>query len=185
MGVEGAPAGSRLLYYPVLVRRQATQALLDSGASVNCIDSDLADKAGGVISQKAKGVLLYPDKRQADIKGITQLEVRAKGYREKVTFWVVKGLGIPMLLGEPWLRSWNPKINWQTKDMTFSDGVVWRAIGESDKRGECSKNRPWRPISERRTVHLILGKGEEDEEEEEGTEEAEVPPWLQDLADVF
>ena len=32
---------------------------------------------------------------------ITELEVRAKGYREKVTFWVVKGLGIPMLLGEP------------------------------------------------------------------------------------
>ena len=185
MGVEGAPAGSRLLYYPVSVRRQATQALLDSGASVNCIDSDLADKAGRVISHKAKGVLLYPDKRQADIKGITQLEVRAKGYREKVTFWVVKGLGIPMLLGEPWLRSWNPKINWQTKDMTFSDGVVWRAIEKSDKRGECGKNHRWRPISERRTVHLILGKGEEDEEEEEGAEEAEVPLWLQDLADVF
>ena len=169
----------------MLVRRQATQALLDSGASVNCIDSDLADKAGGVISHKAKGVLLYLDKRQANVKGITQLEVRAKGYREKVTFWVVKGLGILMLLGEPWLHSWNPKINWQTKDMTFSDGVVWKAIGESNKQGECSKNRRWRPISERRTVHLILGKGEEDEEEEEVAEDAEVLTWLQDLVDVF
>ena len=86
IGVEGAPASSRLLYYPVVVRRQATQALLDSGASVNCIDSDLADKAGGVILHKAKDVLLYPDKRHADVKGITQLEVRAKGYCEKVTF---------------------------------------------------------------------------------------------------
>ena len=95
-GNRGSPCWLQVAILPHgLVRRQATQALLDSGASVNCIDSDLADKAGGVISHKAKGVLLYPDKRQADIKGITQLEVRAKGYREKVTFWVVKGLGNP------------------------------------------------------------------------------------------
>ena len=66
---------------------------------MNCIDAELADRAGGVITRKAKGVLLYPDKRQADVRGITELEVRAKGYREKLTFWVVKGLGIPMLLG--------------------------------------------------------------------------------------
>ena len=49
MGVEGAPTGSRLLYYPVSVRKCATQALLDSGASVNCIDAELADRAGGIV----------------------------------------------------------------------------------------------------------------------------------------
>ena len=186
MGVEGAPGGSRLLYYPVAIRRQATQALLDSGASVNCIDADLADKAGGVITHKARGVLLYPDKRHADVKGITQLEVRAKGYREKVTFWVVKGLGIPMLLGEPWLRSWNPTINWQTKEMTFSDGVVWKAVGESDKQGHAGKNRRWRPFGERRTIHLILGKEEgSDEERDEEKGDAEIPHWLSDMVDVF
>ena len=112
MGIEGALAGSKLLYYPVSIRNHATQALLDSGTSVNCIDADLADRAGGMITRRAKGVLLYPDKRQADVKGITELEVWAKGYKERITFWVVKGLGIPMLLGEPWLRSWNPTINW-------------------------------------------------------------------------
>ena len=80
IGIEGAPKGSQLLYYPVSVCKQTTQALLDSGASVNCIDADLANRAGGVISRKAKGVLLYPDKRQADVRRITELEVRAKGY---------------------------------------------------------------------------------------------------------
>ena len=143
MGIEGAPAGSRLLYYPVTIHKQTTQALLDSGASVNCIDAELADRAGGVISRKAKGVLLYPDKRQADVKGITELEVRAKGYKEKISFWVVKGLGIPMLLGEPWLRSWNPTINWQTRDMTFSDGVVWRAVDEKKRQLEKNRGRGW------------------------------------------
>ena len=185
ISVEGAPAGSKLLYYPVSVRKYATQALLDSGASVNCIDADLADRAGGVITRRAKGVLLYPDKRQADVKGITELEVRAKGYKERITFWVVKGLGIPMLLGEPWLRSWNPTINWQTRDMTFSDGVVWRAVNEGCKQAERSKGRRWRPMGERRTIHLILGSEEDDEETNEGENEPEIPTWLSDMTDVF
>ena len=131
MGVEGAPEGSKLLYYPVAVQKLEVQALLDSGASVNCIDADLADRAGYVISRKASGVLLYPDKRRADVRGIADVEVRGKGYKEKVTFWVVKGLGVQMLLGEPWLRLWNPAINWQTKELVFSDGVTWKAAGSS------------------------------------------------------
>ena len=66
-----------------------------------------------------------------------------------------------MLLGEPWLRSWNPTINWQTKDMTFSDGVVWKAVKEGVRQCERSKERGWHRVSERRTLHLILGDGEE------------------------
>ena len=185
MGVEGAPAGSKLLYYPVSVCKHTTQALLDSGASVNCIDADLADRARGVITRRAKGVLLYPDKRQADVKGITELEVRVKGYKERITFWVVKGLGIPMLLSEPWLRSWNPTINWQTKDMTFSDGVVWRAVNKGYKQAERSKGRRWRPMGERRMIHLILGSEEDDEGTNEGESEPEIPTWLSDMTDVF
>ena len=101
IGMKGAPEGSKLLYYPVWVRKLEVQALLDSGASVNCIDADLADKAGGTITRRASGMLLYPDKTHADVRGITEIEVRGKGYREKITFWVVKGLGVQLLLGEP------------------------------------------------------------------------------------
>ena len=175
IGIKGALADSKLLYYFVSVRKHATQALLDSGASVNCIDADLADRAGGIITRRAKGVLLYPDKRQADIKGITELEVRAKGYKKRITFWVVKGLGIPMLLGEPWLCSWNPTINWQTRDMTFSDRIVWRAVNEGYKQAEKSKGWRWRPMGERRTIHLILGNEEDEEETNEGENEPEIP----------
>ena len=79
-----------------------------------------------------------------------------------------------MLLGEPWLRLWNPTINWQTKDMTFNDGVVWRAVSEKSQPFEKSRCRKWRPVGERRALHLILG----DEEQEEAKEEAEIPEWL-------
>ena len=165
MGVEGAPEGSKLLYYPVSVRKYEVQALLDSGASVNCIDADLADRAGGVITRRASGILLYPDKRRADVRGIADIEVRGKGYREKVTFWVVKGLGVQMLLGEPWLRSWNPAINWKTKELVFSDGVVWKAAGSDHtlKTGLGRKRLPGE-----RQVYLMVNGVQEGEEEKRG-----------------
>ena len=41
MGVEGAQQDPKLLYYLVIVQKWPTQALLDSGASVNCISTRL------------------------------------------------------------------------------------------------------------------------------------------------
>ena len=87
IGIEGAPKGSWLLFYPVSVRKQATQALLDSGASVNYINADLANRAGGVISRKARGVLLYPDKRQADV--LRDYRTRGTGKRVSRTSHVL------------------------------------------------------------------------------------------------
>jgi len=164
------------------VRKWPTQALLDSGASVNCIDEALADRAGGVISRRARGVLLYPDKRKADVRGIADIEIRAKGYKEKVSFWVVRGLGVPMLLGEPWLRSWNPKINWQTKELTFSDGVVWKAVVKEGQETKLEKCKGWRFPSERRACYLMQKEESEDENEPKTTE---IPEWLQDMKEVF
>ena len=182
MGVGETQHYPKLLYYPVTVRRWPTQTLLDSGASVNCIDEALADKAGGVITHRAKGVLLYPDKRKADVRGVAEIEVRARGYHEKVSFWVVRGLGVPMLLGEPWLRSWNPKINWQTKELTFSDGVVWKAAAKEEEKTAFEKGRGWRLPSEGRLYHLIKGDRDESEDEEG---ETELPTWLHDMSGVF
>ena len=136
--VAGAPGGAKLLYYPLQVRRKKVKALLDSGASVNCIDADLVRSIGRCVLKKPLGNLLYPDRRKALVLGTTTLEVRGPGYREEVTFWVVKGLGVSVLLGAPWLRMWNPTINWQSRELTFSDGVRWKAdkneIDEKDQK---------------------------------------------------
>ena len=118
--------------------------------------------------------------------GSLNLRYEQRVTREKVTFWVVKGLGIPMLLGEPWLRSWNPTINWQTKEMTFSDGVVWKSVSEGCEAEKRSKGRAWRRDSERRTIHLILGKGDDGTQEEDDVDNDQpIPEWLLDLKDVF
>ena len=54
MDIDGAPEGSRLLYYPVRVRSHSTKALLDSGASVNCIDADIVNRVGGHFKEKTR-----------------------------------------------------------------------------------------------------------------------------------
>ena len=127
MAIAKGPEGSRLLYYPLRVGGQPTDVLVDSGASVNCIDEDLVARAGGRISEKAPGRLLFPDQREAQVQGLATIGVKGRGYQEEVAFWVVRGLGIPVLFGEPWLRKWNPAIDWETREMQFSDGVVWKA----------------------------------------------------------
>ena len=103
--VMGAPAGAKLLYYPLQIRQKKIRALLDSGASVNCIDEALVRYMGRCLSRKHPGMLLYPDRRKALVRGTTELEVRGLGYWEKLSFWVVQGLGVSMLLGAPWLRT--------------------------------------------------------------------------------
>ena len=70
--------------------------------------------------------------------------------------------------------------------MTFSNGVVWRAVKEDEKRCERSKGRGWCRVSERRTLHLILGDGEEkSDDEKEGESDCKLSEWLSDMRDVF
>ena len=46
LGVEGAPQGARLLHYAVRMGKKEVRVLLDSGASVNCIDEEVLNKVG-------------------------------------------------------------------------------------------------------------------------------------------
>ena len=84
--VMGTPAGAKLLYYPLQIRQKKIRALLDSGASVNCIDEALVRHVRGCLSRKLPGTLLYPDRWKALVRSTTELEVRGPGYREKLFF---------------------------------------------------------------------------------------------------
>ena len=194
MEIKGAPMGTRLLYYPIQVRKTQTKALLDSGASVNCIDEAVVKQVGRCYLGKPKGALYYPDKRRANVRGIAQLEVRGPGYKEMVSFWVVRGLGVPVLLGTPWLRAWNPTIDWETRQLIFSDGVVWKVIGDNLRN---QRTRKAMKISTRDCFDAvglcIRSEGQEDsvEEEKEEKEWAEdpsdldLPEWLKNFRGVF
>ena len=122
--VAGAPTSGRVLQYPVKINNVQTEATLDCGATVNTIDAKLLNRVGGTMKEKPDALLLYGGNYEAKVLGVAELEVKAKGFREKLEFWVVEDLGMLCCLGSNWLKEWNPAVNWNTEEMIFSDGVV-------------------------------------------------------------
>ena len=121
-----------------------TKVLVDSGALVNCIDAEVLSMLGGEIKRLAPGKLYLADQRQAEVLGTTEVPIHGRGHQETATFWVIRGLGVEALLGESWLRSWNPRIDWKTGDLTFSDGVRWKAVrmeGRGKEEGSRGKSK--------------------------------------------
>ena len=175
-------SGLGLRFYVVKLDKKEMRVLVDSGASVNCIDAEVLSTLGGEVQQVAPGRLYFADQRQADVLGTARIQIHSKGHQEVATFWVVKGLGVSALLGESWLRSWNPRIDWKTGDLTFSDGIRWKAarpVGErkgsrvGDNRGESARRRQLRQLMEIR--------GEGGGREQEGEE----PDWITGYQEVF
>ena len=174
MAIAKGPGGSRLLYHPIRVGSHQSDVLVDSGASVNCIDEDLLAKAGGKIAEEAPGRLLFPDQREAQVQGVARIGVKGRGYQEIVDFWVVKGLGIPVLFGEPWLRRWNPAMDWETREMRFSDGVTWKARrppgqqGEEETGGKRRGKHLWAPCHRQTALRIgktLTGRGEDGQDD--------------------
>ena len=171
----------QLLYYPVKLNKKNVSVMLDSGASVNCIDEQLVATLGGVVKRESPGTLFYPDQRPAEVKGTTEFELSTKGFQDRVLFWVVAGLGVAALLGEPWLRRWNPRIDWRTQELQFSDGVIWKPVRTSTEGGE--KKGAWKKATKKEMVQFLQQKqgGEEGLQAKEQSDSK----WLQKFATVF
>ena len=173
--------GLGLRFYKIKLRKQEVQVLIDSGASVNCIDAEVLSRLGGEIKRVAPGRLYLADQRQAEVVGTTEIHIHGKGHQETVTFWVIRGLGVAALLGESWLRSWNPCIDWKTGDLTFSDGVKWRAVRtEEQGDGMGEKGGKSRMTSRRRQLRQILELSQD-----KGVGEEMVPKQLEEYGEVF
>ena len=94
----------RLLCYKVRVgRKNSVEAMIDSGASVNCMNKQLLKEIGGSISKPADGALRYADRRAARVLGVAEVAISWGGHYKKVSFWVIRGLGVGLLLGDAWL----------------------------------------------------------------------------------
>ena len=186
MRVEGAPSNTCVLRYPLKLNNLQSSLVLDCGATVNALEATLLNQIGGTISEPANGSLYYADGRKAKVLGLAEVEVKGKGYREKLVFWVVEDLGFTGCLGRGWLESWNPGVDWKTGELTFSDGVVWKTVKDDKKDEEEGVKRLKALTRESRkegeTVWVCLArevkdedegkeverkKGEKDEEEEE------------------
>ena len=70
-------SGSRLRFYPVKLDKKE---LIDSGASVNCIDAEELNTMGGEIQRTVLSKLYFADRREADVLGTAQVQINSKGH---------------------------------------------------------------------------------------------------------
>lgn len=104
------------------------KALMDSGSAGNCISPDAVKRAGLKTKLKkdpchvrvATGEAMPG---QAVITHETTTDIHINGYRMKITLDVLSLAGKDVILGLPWLKEVNPKIDWARNTLSF-DGHV-------------------------------------------------------------
>ena len=127
---QGLPR-TQLLTYQVQVGKHKVKAMLDSGATVNVVSSDILEALGGIWKPTSEWVK-FADGRMVPAKGVTEITLSHKGYVGKIRCLVLQGLSTELLLGRPWLQEWNPMVNWTTGELTFSDGIQWKPWNEKN-----------------------------------------------------
>uniref|UniRef100_A0A671X748 Gypsy retrotransposon integrase-like protein 1 n=1 Tax=Sparus aurata TaxID=8175 RepID=A0A671X748_SPAAU len=96
----------------------SVQALVDSGADDNFIDSNLVEQHGLLVTElEVPKEVLALDSRQLDIvtHKTEPLKLTLSGnHQEHIELYVIKSPLTPIVLGLPWLTKHNPHIDWTT-----------------------------------------------------------------------
>ena len=105
-------------------KRVTINAMVDSGASEDFIDSEVCKKHG-IKMLKAKNsreIYLADGKPSAMGPGthLTEEPMDISNDRELATFQVANLQNHEVILGMPWLREHNPTIDWKEKKITFN-----------------------------------------------------------------
>jgi len=129
---------SKLLTHKALVgkvtdgERQIVDILIDSGASKCFIQPSVAEASGAEI--KVTDVRVQVALANGSI--LTSNKV-AKGVRIRIGDYIttcdctILDIGLPLILGKPWLTAANPRIDWQTNTMNIKVGNVVHVIDPS------------------------------------------------------
>ena len=100
-------------------------ALLDSGATNNFIDSNFCQQHGIPTFKKTNPYQLFViDGRPIKSGNVTHsvtLDLRVGAARHTITFDVTALGSYPLVLGTPWLRRFNPTIDWKRNQVSLSD----------------------------------------------------------------
>ena len=101
-----------------------THALIDSGADISCLDYQFTQKHCLPLIKLTTPVLIQnadlSENKQGLIKYTCHLFLNIEGLVHNVTFHVMSCRKENLILGLPWLRTVNPKIDWHRKTLSIS-----------------------------------------------------------------
>lgn len=113
---------SSLITIDFMVNGSEAKGIIDSGASQNFLNIQLARELGLDLSVNTHRVLLA-NGSQADIPFSAVAEVTWGGRQERIEFLVGK-LGPQAVLGLPWLSTFDPRIDWRNLAISPANDVV-------------------------------------------------------------
>ena len=154
-------------------------ALLDSGAMGLFIDSDFALAEKLTLRPLTRPAPMYnvdgtPNEGGA-IHNVVDVILRFRGHSEHAVFAVTNLGKHKIILGYPWLREHNPKVNWQTQEVTLSQCPSQCHTCRAKIREERKE--------ELRIRACRMGPMPQLVEEEEGDTEQDVPGDVEQLLD--
>ena len=104
-----------------------TQALVDSGADISCIDRHFVQKNN--LPTKKLPIPIqarnadHSNNKSGDIWYTCDLFVDIQGLAQKVTLHIMTCGKENIILGLPWLKKANPTINWTMQTLTFDKSI--------------------------------------------------------------
>ena len=104
-----------------------THALVDSGADISCIDQHFIRKHNLPTTKlsipiRARNTNLFHSKN-GDIRYTCDLFIDIQGLAQKVTLHVMTCRKENVILGLPWLKQANPKVDWTTQTLVFDESI--------------------------------------------------------------
>ena len=102
-----------------------TKALIDSGASINCLDWGFVKKHKIPYYRLPQPIRARnmdgSDNESGVIKFIATTFIRIKGIIHRVLFHIINCGNENVILGTPWLEKVNPQINWTERTVNIPD----------------------------------------------------------------
>jgi len=156
-----------------------TEALLDSGATGLVMSEEFARRhkfkrtrlERPVYMRNVDGTLNYA----GPIVDTVEVEIFFRGHKERMSIDVIGGQKWSVILGMPWLRRYNPEIDWKTGEVKMTRcpdecGKKWKTGRQTkpgwkkqEEREEKERRRPM--VEEEKMIARIVEEKENEEED--------------------
>lgn len=100
----------------------ACQALIDCGATSTFIDASFAKKhnLSLILLSKPRALELADPDQKSHITHMAEIELVIDRHYEKICCYVVRRLNYPLILGIPWMKKHNVKLDLRDRSVSFS-----------------------------------------------------------------
>ena len=107
--------------YPSSLYGRRVSFMVDSGADGNFISKSIVEKLGEEMQEShLPGTIQYANGHEEPLGGATApLTLRIGGVQFTQQFIVLELNSNDIILGQPWLRRWNPQIDWRCGTLTL------------------------------------------------------------------